>query len=162
MGWTAHWRYMSQRKMWPVPMLSVLVGTGDLSVPAGNNGCLGPWRRRTAGGRPRAYRFPDRRRARRSDSTAGRLLGGIFGGASEQGIGVDVGGTASAPSFRLDPTAVASLLESGIGGALNAGSADKRDAKPPIKPNKKDLLDSLLHGGTHCSAPIPLPWSIWT
>ncbi len=79
-------------------------------------------------------------------SKAGRLLGGVLGGTSEQGIGVHVGGTASAPSFKLDPTAVAGLLKSGIGGALDDGSAGKPEAKPPAKPGKKDVLDSLLRG----------------
>ena len=79
-------------------------------------------------------------------SKAGRLLGGVLGGASGQGIGVRVGGTASAPSFKLDPTAVAGLLKGGIGGALHESSPGSPGAKPPAKPGKKELLDSLLHG----------------
>lgn len=43
------------------------------------------------------------------NSGAGRLLGG----ASKQGIGVRVGGTASTPGFKLAPSAVTSLLKSG-------------------------------------------------
>lgn len=63
------------------------------------------------------------------------------------------GGTPSAPGFKLDPTAVAGLLESGIGGALNDGSADKRDAKPPIKPSKKELLDRVLRDALDSGKP---------
>ena len=80
------------------------------------------------------------------NSKAGRLLGGVLGGASAQGIGVRVGGTASAPSFKIDPTAVAGLLKSGIGGALEGRSVDKPGSKPPAKSRKKNLLDSLLRG----------------
>jgi AsmA protein len=79
-------------------------------------------------------------------SKAGRLLGGVLGGASGHGIGVRVGGTASAPSFKLDPTAVAGLLKGGIGGALHGDSTGSPGAKPPAKPARKQLLDSLLHG----------------
>lgn len=79
-------------------------------------------------------------------SKAGRLLGGVLGGTSDQGIGVRVGGTASAPSFKLDPTAVAGLLKSGIGSALNENSTKKPDAKPATKPSQKELLNSLLRG----------------
>lgn len=80
------------------------------------------------------------------NSRAGRLLGGVLGGASGQGVGVRVGGTASEPSFQLDPSAVAGLLKSGIGGALNGGSAQKPAATQPAKSDKKELLDSLLRG----------------
>ncbi|MEO7051251.1 MAG: AsmA family protein [Rhodanobacter sp.] len=80
------------------------------------------------------------------NSKVGRLLGGALGGASAQGIGVRVGGTASAPSFKVDPTAVAGLLKSGIGGALNGNPAAEPGARPSGKSGKKNLLDSLLHG----------------
>lgn len=80
------------------------------------------------------------------NSKAGRLLGGILGGTSSQGIGVRVGGTASAPSFKVDPAAMADLLKSGIGGALNKGSTNKPAAKPSTKPDKKSVLDNLLKG----------------
>ena len=80
------------------------------------------------------------------NSKVGRLLGGALGGVSAQGIGVRVGGTASAPSFKVDPTAVAGLLESGIGSALNGRSTDQPGTKPPAQSSKKTLLDSLLHG----------------
>lgn len=79
-------------------------------------------------------------------SKAGRLLGGVLGGASGQGVGVRVGGTASAPSFKLDPTAVAGLLKGGIGGALRGNSVGSPGAKPSAKPARKELLDSLLRG----------------
>jgi AsmA protein len=72
------------------------------------------------------------------ESGAGRLLGGVLGGATEQGIGVRVTGTASAPSFRIDPAAVTSLIKAGL-----AGSAAK--AAEVNKPTRKqDVLDSLL------------------
>ena len=85
------------------------------------------------------------------ESKVGRLLGGVLGGASSQGIGVRVGGTASAPSFRLDPTAVAGLVRSGIGSALDDGSTTKPEAKPASKPDKKELLNSLLRGALDSS-----------
>ncbi|WP_426687503.1 AsmA family protein [Rhodanobacter ginsengiterrae] len=77
------------------------------------------------------------------NSGAGRLLGGVLGGASDRGIGVRVGGTASAPSFKVDPTAVAGLLGSGIGAALDEGSSDKSGAQPS---GKQDALNNLLQG----------------
>jgi len=77
------------------------------------------------------------------NSGAGRLLGSLLGGASGHGVGVRVGGTASAPSFRVDPTAVAGLLGSGIGGALDKGSARHPEARPPAR---QDALNSLLQG----------------
>lgn len=80
------------------------------------------------------------------NSRAGRLLGDVLGGSSGQGIGVRVEGTASAPSFKLDPTAMSGLLKSGIGGALSEGSTEKSDARPASKPDKKELLESLLRG----------------
>lgn len=80
------------------------------------------------------------------NSRAGRVLGGILGGTSSQGIGVRVGGTASAPSFKVDPAAMTDLLKSGIGGALNKGSTSNPVAKLSAKPDKKSLLDHLLKG----------------
>jgi len=80
------------------------------------------------------------------NSKAGRLLGGVLGGASDRGIGVHVGGTASAPSFKLDPSAVAGLLGSGIGAARDKGSAPDAGAKPADKPGKQDALNNLLRG----------------
>lgn len=80
-------------------------------------------------------------------SRAGRLLGGVVGATSDQGIGVRVGGTASAPSFKLDPTAVTGLLKAGLGGAVNKGSAPGTDAVKPSKPaSRKDVLNTLLRG----------------
>ncbi|MEO6800877.1 MAG: AsmA family protein [Rhodanobacter sp.] len=81
------------------------------------------------------------------NSGAGRLLGGVLGGASEQGIGVRVGGTASEPSFKVDPAAMKDLLKAGLGGALNRGSSNTPAARPSSKSSKQNLLDSLLHGG---------------
>ncbi|MHB1056360.1 MAG: AsmA family protein [Rhodanobacter sp.] len=78
------------------------------------------------------------------NSRAGRLLGGVLGGTSEQGIGVHVTGTASAPAFRLDPAAVAGLLEAGLAGSRNAKAAGTGTSGQPA--GKKDMLDSLLRG----------------
>jgi AsmA protein len=78
------------------------------------------------------------------NSGAGRLLGGVLGGTSDQGIGVRVAGTASQPSFKLDPGAVAGLLKAGLGGAMNKSTPDP---KQPAKPSsKKDALNNLLRG----------------
>ncbi|CAM5540512.1 AsmA domain-containing protein OS=Rhodanobacter lindaniclasticus OX=75310 GN=B1991_01045 PE=4 SV=1 [Rhodanobacter lindaniclasticus] len=78
------------------------------------------------------------------NSKAGRLLGGVLGGASAQGIGVHVGGTASAPSFKVDPAAVAGLLGSGVGHALDK---EPTPAEPSAeKSGKQKALDSLLQG----------------
>lgn len=78
------------------------------------------------------------------NSGAGRLLGGVLGGTSDQGIGVRVAGTASQPSFKLDPSAVAGLLKAGLGGAMNKSTPDPRQ---PAKPSsKKDALNNLLRG----------------
>ncbi len=78
------------------------------------------------------------------NSGAGRLLGGVLGGTSDQGIGVRVAGTASQPSFKLDPSAVADLLKAGLGGAANKKATDP---KQPAKPSsKKDVLNNLLRG----------------
>lgn len=78
------------------------------------------------------------------NSGAGRLLGGVLGGASDQGIGVRVAGTASQPSFKLDPSAVAGLLKAGLGGTMNKSTPDP---KQPAKPSsKKDALNNLLRG----------------
>lgn len=78
-----------------------------------------------------------------TNSKAGRLLGGVLGGTSEQGIGVRVTGTASAPAFKLDPSAVAGLLGSGIGNALHKDAAPAAD-KPADKSTSKDALKGLL------------------
>ncbi|HWU78332.1 MAG TPA: AsmA family protein [Rhodanobacter sp.] len=79
-------------------------------------------------------------------SGAGRLLGGILGGASDQGIGVRVVGTASEPGFKMDPSAAVGLLKSGIGGALGKGGADAPAARPADKTDKKSMLGNLLRG----------------
>jgi AsmA protein len=79
------------------------------------------------------------------NSGAGRLLGGVLGGTTDQGIGVHVTGTASAPSFKIDPTAVTGLLKAGLTGSKNAGSkAGSTDAGKST--DKKDVLNNLLHG----------------
>jgi AsmA protein len=75
------------------------------------------------------------------NSKAGRLLGGVLGSASEHGVGVHVGGTASAPSFKLDPSAVAGLL--GGGASRNSPAAE---TQPASKSTKQDALNSLLQG----------------
>ncbi len=75
------------------------------------------------------------------NSKVGRLLGGVLGGASEHGIGVHVGGTASAPSFKLDPSAVAGLLGSGAGRNNPAPGT-----QPANKSSKQDALNNLLQG----------------
>jgi AsmA protein len=72
-------------------------------------------------------------------SKAGRALGGVLGGASQQGIGVRVGGTASAPSFRVDPSAAAGLLKAGL-----TGAAAKPAATQSSKTGKQDVLNDLL------------------
>lgn len=77
-------------------------------------------------------------------SGAGRLLGGVLGGASDQGIGVRVAGTASQPSFKLDPGAVADLLKAGLGSAANKNAPAPQQAAKPA--SKKGVLNNLLHG----------------
>jgi AsmA protein len=80
-------------------------------------------------------------------SKAGRLLGGVVGATSDQGVGIRVSGTASAPSFKLDPTAVTGLLKAGLGSAVNKGSAPGIDAGKPSQPvSRKDVLKTLLRG----------------
>lgn len=74
-------------------------------------------------------------------SGAGRLLGGVLGGTSEQGIGVHVTGTASAPSFKIDPAAVTGLIKAGLGGSRDTGTRAPGTRKPI---RQKDVLDSLL------------------
>jgi AsmA protein len=75
-------------------------------------------------------------------SKAGRLLGGVLGSTSEQGIGVHITGTASAPAFKLDPAAVAGLLKAGLAGPRNTGATGADTSAKPA--SKKDALDSLL------------------
>ena len=76
-----------------------------------------------------------------SGSRAGRVLGGLLGGSSQSGIGVHVGGTASDPSFRLDPSAVAGLVRSGLGAGTSA-PATSASTRQPTK--AKDVLSNLL------------------
>ena len=77
-----------------------------------------------------------------SGSRAGRLLGGLLGGTSQSGIGVHVGGTASAPSFRLDPRAAVDLLRSGFGDASAARSTSSGAPKKPS--SARDTITNLL------------------
>lgn len=78
------------------------------------------------------------------NSGAGKLLGGVLAGTSDQGIGVRVAGTASEPSFKLDPGAVSGLIKAGLGGAVNKSTPEPRQ---PTKPaSKKDVLKDLLRG----------------
>ncbi|MCX7514869.1 hypothetical protein [Frateuria sp. STR12] len=72
-------------------------------------------------------------------SKAGSALGGLLKGMSTNGVGVHVGGTASAPSFKLDPRAAAGLLEAGSHG----DSAKPATREPPSK-KKEDVLNNLL------------------
>ncbi|HEV2621953.1 MAG TPA: AsmA family protein [Frateuria sp.] len=72
-------------------------------------------------------------------SKAGRVLGGVLGGASAQGVGVRVGGTASAPSFQLDPAAATGLLKAGLG-----GTAPQPAAGQPAETGKQGMLNDLL------------------
>lgn len=74
-------------------------------------------------------------------SGAGRVLGGVLGGTTEQGIGVHVTGTASAPSFKVDPAAVTGLLKAGLAGSREPASKMPDTSKPS---RKKDVLNSLL------------------
>ncbi|HET6545229.1 MAG TPA: AsmA family protein [Rhodanobacteraceae bacterium] len=76
------------------------------------------------------------------DSTAGRALGGVLGGTAERGIGVRIVGTASTPSFKLDPSAVAGLLQAGLVGAASKDDKAPRDDRKSTRP--KDVLGSLL------------------
>jgi AsmA protein len=74
-------------------------------------------------------------------SGAGRMLGGVLGNTAEQGIGVHVTGTASAPSFKIDPTAVTGLIKAGLAGSRDTGVKTPATDKST---RKKDVLDSLL------------------
>lgn len=76
-------------------------------------------------------------------SKAGRMLGGVLGGTSDQGIGVRIGGTASAPSFRVDPSAVTGLLKTGLSSGSKPAAASPATTN---KPSTKDALDALLRG----------------
>jgi AsmA protein len=80
-------------------------------------------------------------------SRAAGALGSVLGGMTTQGVGVHVGGTAGAPSFRLDPRAAAGLLEAGIHGKAAAPATRAPTGSPPKPPaSGKELLDSLLQG----------------
>lgn len=72
------------------------------------------------------------------DRGAGATLGGLVKGMSTHGVGVHVGGTASEPAFRLDPRAMAGLLEAGTRGDTAAPAA-----RPPAGKGR-DVLDGLL------------------
>jgi len=71
-------------------------------------------------------------------SKAGGALGGLIKGMSTNGVGVRVGGTASAPSFKLDPKAAVGLLEAGT-----RGNSPKPAAKQPAD-SRQDVLNNLL------------------
>ena len=71
-------------------------------------------------------------------SKAGGALGGLIKGMSTNGVGVHVGGTASAPSFKLDPHAAIGLIEAGARGT----PAQPASGQPAD--NGKDVLNSLL------------------
>ncbi len=76
-------------------------------------------------------------------SGVGRLLGGALGGTAEQGIGVRVTGTASAPSFKIDPATVTSLIKAGLAGSRDTGAKAPGTGKST---RRKDVLDGLLKG----------------
>jgi AsmA protein len=76
-----------------------------------------------------------------SNSGAGRLLGSVIGGTTSQGIGVRISGTASAPAFKLDPTAVTGLLKVGVAGAKKT---DSKTPAPDSSKRKQDALNDLL------------------
>ena len=61
----------------------------------------------------------------------------IIKGMSTHGVGVRVGGTASAPSFKLDPKAAVGLLEAGA-----RGKGTQPAAKQPA--SNEDVLNNLL------------------
>jgi len=67
------------------------------------------------------------------NSGAGRLLGGVLSGTTDQGIGVHVTGTASAPSFKIDPPAVTGLLKAGLAGSKKTGP---RRPMPVLRANR--------------------------
>lgn len=71
-------------------------------------------------------------------SKAGGALGGLIKGMSTNGVGVHVGGTASAPSFKLDPRAAAGLLEAGV-----RGKGTEPATTQPAG-NGQDVLNNLL------------------
>jgi AsmA protein len=71
-------------------------------------------------------------------SKAGGALGGLIKGMSTNGVGVHVGGTASAPSFKLDPGAAVGLLEAGA-----QGGKAKPSSRQPAN-SGKDVLNNLL------------------
>jgi AsmA protein len=76
-----------------------------------------------------------------SNSGAGRLLGSVIGGTTAQGIGVRISGTASAPAFKLDPTAVTGLLKAGVAGTKKT---DSKTPAPDSSKRKQDVLNDLL------------------
>jgi len=71
-------------------------------------------------------------------SKAGGALGGLIKGMSTNGVGVRVGGTASAPSFKLDPKAAVGLLEAGT-----RDNSTQPAAKQPADKGQ-DVLNDLL------------------
>ena len=82
-------------------------------------------------------------------SKAGSALGSVLKGMTTQGVGVHVGGTASAPSFKLDPRAAVGLLEAGA-----RGPAAKPATRQPAS-NGQDVLNSLLQNALKPKQPSP-------
>lgn len=78
------------------------------------------------------------------NSRAGRLLGGVIGGTSSSGVGVRISGTASAPQFKVDPAAAASLLEAGL-----SNRQPPAKSTTPTKPSKSDSLKDVLRSVLH-------------
>lgn len=80
-----------------------------------------------------------------NNSKAGRVLGGLLGGSSKQGIGVHITGTASEPKFKLDPHAVVGLLEAGLSASKKSTPASaSSSAKEKKSERPKDILGGLL------------------
>lgn len=89
------------------------------------------------------------------DSKLAKGLGGMLAGTSAKGIGVHIGGTAKAPAFKLDPSALVGLLGAGLAASQAdkepaqtdaEGGSDKPDAKADKKTEPEDVLKSLLRG----------------
>jgi AsmA protein len=77
-------------------------------------------------------------------SKAGRILGSVLGESSSQGIGVHVTGTASDPRFRLDPAAVAGLLQSGL--IHKQAPASAHTPATSTSSSAKDVIGNMLRG----------------
>lgn len=87
------------------------------------------------------------RSAMLNNSDAGRLLGGLLGGSSDQGIGVHITGSASEPQFKLDSHAVVGLLEAGLSASKKSTPTSASSTTKKQKSERpKDVLGNLLRG----------------